>query len=652
MNSPMMSLFPNVRLSASGSQAFGEIMNVIREGKYKAEIEAIRKRLAQGDKNAADELKKNLPAFTPSGVFNNNHRAESLQHFSGVLHLDIDKLTEEQLSHMEQQLRNDHYVLAIFRSPSGLGLKVFFKTEADPAKHYHNMLRLLSHFRKKYQVEPDTSCKDLGRLCYFSCDPDAYYNPDAEVLDLGSPDDVFNGIEVELKEERGMTFTAGLRNEFVFGFALKCKGRRISLPLVIAYATKTYTQEDFLPAEITTTVQSAYRGNYSPGHRKQEKLSKYEEISQVLARHGWAFRRNIVTNQVEYCKGGHWNDVSDTVINDLVMLLAKEGTPVSDKTVTTLLWSSLSVTHDPFQSYLLELDPWDGHDYIGELWATLGADPEQEHLLRKWLVLMVASMMNPEEYQNPYILTLIGGQGAGKTRWLNRLLPHRLKNYLSQGIPDFKDKDSKITPAENLLVFIDEIDALTKAEQSRLKEMVSSKGYNVRAAYARFTEFKLRRASFCAALNHAQFLFDLTGSRRFFCIEIPGSINHHHQVDLDGVFAQALALFQSREPLYLTNEEDEALNAHNQQYQAYNLSEELLDKYIKKPEEGDETVRMSATEVGIYIAGQEGNLQLEQRHFRDIGILLSKKGFEKVKVNGGYKYVVALIAKNRGGGIV
>ena len=43
----------------------------IKEGKYKEQVEAIRKLIAEGQEKEADKLKKQLPAFTPSGTFRN-----------------------------------------------------------------------------------------------------------------------------------------------------------------------------------------------------------------------------------------------------------------------------------------------------------------------------------------------------------------------------------------------------------------------------------------------------------------------------------------------------------------------------------------------------------------------------------------------------
>ena len=42
MSNPMMSIFPNVKLHATGSKSFAEIMDDIRKGKFAAKVEEIR----------------------------------------------------------------------------------------------------------------------------------------------------------------------------------------------------------------------------------------------------------------------------------------------------------------------------------------------------------------------------------------------------------------------------------------------------------------------------------------------------------------------------------------------------------------------------------------------------------------------------------
>lgn len=56
------------------NRALGDIIFEVQDGKYKEPVELIRSLLAEGKAKDADKLKKQLPAFTPSGIFNNGRK--------------------------------------------------------------------------------------------------------------------------------------------------------------------------------------------------------------------------------------------------------------------------------------------------------------------------------------------------------------------------------------------------------------------------------------------------------------------------------------------------------------------------------------------------------------------------------------------------
>src|SRR5690606_6568140 len=79
------------------NKALITITKQIPAGNYKEQVEAIRKLIAEGQEKEADKLKKQLPAFTPSGTFDNGRKAELLTQYSGYVILDLDKLNPADL---------------------------------------------------------------------------------------------------------------------------------------------------------------------------------------------------------------------------------------------------------------------------------------------------------------------------------------------------------------------------------------------------------------------------------------------------------------------------------------------------------------------------------------------------------------------------
>ncbi|MFZ4740347.1 MAG: BT4734/BF3469 family protein, partial [Bacteroidales bacterium] len=152
------------------------IINNIKDGIYRADIETIRSHIAAGDKEKADQLKKQLPAFTPSATFKDGRKADLLDRYSGYVHLDFDKLTPEQMDNAFLMISQSPYTFACFRSPSGKGLKVF--VEVNTGAEYHDTVykQVQLYYEKELNILCDPKCKDITRLCFVSDDPDLYKN--------------------------------------------------------------------------------------------------------------------------------------------------------------------------------------------------------------------------------------------------------------------------------------------------------------------------------------------------------------------------------------------------------------------------------------------------------------------------------------------
>ena len=71
------------------------IISNIKSGTYHDSINAIRMAKGMGKPERADQLKKELLAFTPSATFKDGRKKDLLTAYSGFVHLDFDKLTPE-----------------------------------------------------------------------------------------------------------------------------------------------------------------------------------------------------------------------------------------------------------------------------------------------------------------------------------------------------------------------------------------------------------------------------------------------------------------------------------------------------------------------------------------------------------------------------
>ncbi len=138
--------------------------------RFNALVDAIR---AEPDKDRRRELKKGLPAITPSGRFS-ARRADGLIEHSGFIALDFDDTDPEQA---KRTLRGISNVFYAGLSASGGGLWALIPI-SDPEHHRRHFEALQADFRG-LGMEIDAACSDVARLRFYSYDRDPVFNMEA-----------------------------------------------------------------------------------------------------------------------------------------------------------------------------------------------------------------------------------------------------------------------------------------------------------------------------------------------------------------------------------------------------------------------------------------------------------------------------------------
>ena len=181
MNFCNVTIFRNATDTHNASQAsVGALFECIRTGgSIKNLIEEIR-----AFPIACKKRKLELPVIMWQGTF--THRADiGLRSLSTLMCVDIDHKTEEELVTLRTSLMNEPWVMAMFRSPSGDGLKVIVKTDNTETAHYKNCYRQLEKlFEDRYGIKPDNKCEAISQGCFASYDPDIYVNSNVQDLHL------------------------------------------------------------------------------------------------------------------------------------------------------------------------------------------------------------------------------------------------------------------------------------------------------------------------------------------------------------------------------------------------------------------------------------------------------------------------------------
>jgi Virulence-associated protein E-like domain len=149
---------------------------------------------------------------------------------------------------------------------------------------------------------------------------------------------------------------------------------------------------------------------------------------------------------------------------------------------------------------------------------------------------------------------------------------------ISNGIHT-EDKDYLIYLCSKWIWEVDELGATTrKANVEALKSFLSKQVVTVRKAYGKDEIDKPAVASFNGTINNTSgFLSDVTGSRRFMVTTLTSiDWNYWNEIDINQVWAQAVALYKSGAKWQLSKEEQIDAREINDNYQTPNPLKDLI----------------------------------------------------------------------------
>jgi hypothetical protein len=276
-----------------------KILDRIKKGNSKELITSIR---AEKDKDARNEIKKNLPAICFSGLFS-KRSAKSLEEHSGIICLDFDDFkTKKEMNECKSDLAGDDFVLSVFISPSGDGLKVLVKIPKNADEHKLYFDALADYFSMD---EFDMSCSDVSRVCYESYDPKIYINYDSDIweekadreelevvetVETSKPytqtievDDVsekIKGLEKWWLRKTG-GLVSGNRNNNMFVLCAALNEFGIPMHEADAFVT-SMAEKGFSTREIRITLNSAYSDTAKFGTKVFEDRSKVSEYASMI----------------------------------------------------------------------------------------------------------------------------------------------------------------------------------------------------------------------------------------------------------------------------------------------------------------------------------------------------------------------------------
>lgn len=278
-----------------------------------------------------------------------------------------------------------------------------------------------------------------------------------------------------------------------------------------------------------------------------------------------------------------WTDDDDSGLREYIEKIL--GFRSKDLIEDALRNHSAAHGFDPVVTYLDSLE-WDGIPRLDTLYIDyLGAE-ECEYtrtVTRKALTAAVARAMDPG-CKFDYMTVVCGRQGIGKSTLFAKLG----KNWFSDSIKTFEGKDAAELIQGVWIVEIGELEAYSKTDIKIVKQFLSKKDDQYRAAYARKTEKHLRRCVFFGTTNDHDYLRDTTGNRRFWPInaeiqEPSKSIFDDLDEEIDQIWAEAVIRWRLGEPLFLTAEMETEAEKRRSGHLERDPLQGQIEEFLEKP---------------------------------------------------------------------
>ena len=664
------------------------LVAAIKEGEVQTAVKKFREvyhlmkveRLDDGQVTTNWEGGVRMPRICFAANYQKRKEQWLMKHYNGLVVLEVNNLpTYEKAVEIRGLAKKLPETLMCFLGASGRSVKIVCRGELysgglpeDEAEMRQFHLNIYNTARRAYQnqfgfdipfLEPR-----LDRTVYMSADPEMGYQADArpfyadtERHELPQP------VEISHEEDRlmpGRTLTRTYQLNWTF-IAETVLGRYFDLPdeekeatllmqiasmcleqgIPLAHAQGLTLEHPVLNRDrllVEKIFQTVYSVAEQEDYRKKRKIRPLKSVpedtiqamkTEIFLNSNFEMRKNLLTGVAEYREkfsdDQRFKPLTEAVRNDMTLKATELGLKSWDRDVNRFIDSTRIQQYDPVNAWLDKLPAWDGQDRIKELAARVPTNqPHWEKYLRCWLVGMVAQWRESDKQLTGNALTplLIGRQGCGKTRFCKILLPPALRDYYNDKLNFKNEFDLNIALTSFALINIDEFDKTTNSQQIVLKYLLSSSDVKFRPPYGKTIQFYRRYTSFIGTTNQPKPLVDPTGSRRFVCVGVTGSINFEDNLGHEQLFAQALYLFNNKERFWLNDKEIQTLIEENEPFQRLNDLVEMIGETFRSPKANEHARWWSLGDISQLLASRYPNFDTDTS-FQKIGNALNDVQF-------------------------
>ena len=355
----------------------------------------------------------------------------------------------------------------------------------------------------------------------------------------------------------------------------------------------------------------------------------------------YLFRRNVLNGKVEFKivsdASADYRPLTQEALNSIVIRALREGldeacNPKAD--INMYVNSEEVCLYNPILDFLNNLPQWDGQNHVARLFSRLpGISSEHLAYLSIWLRSAVAHWLQLDTmHGNEIVPVLIGAQGCGKTTFLRRLLPQHLRQYYLDHLNLSNKFDKEMALTNNLLVNLDELEAIRPSQHAVLKQTLSKNKVNGRPIFGKAQDDRPRYASFVSTTNNPHPLTDATGSRRYICLTIPKGqlIDNAGDIDYEQLYAQVMYEIRELEaPYWFNNEEVARIQQLNLGYMQQKDIAEMVKACFRKPTDGEKVKSLNTTEMLEIIRDEYPNVAVTTKAKVELGRALVSLDYER-----------------------
>ena len=369
--------------------------------------------------------------------------------------------------------------------------------------------------------------------------------------------------------------------------------------------------------EVTEWVETAPSAVEAkkPVAQQAEKEPKQQRMMQRLSRYlklHYAFRYNLLTERTECARlntekadESHlltYTPVDSRILNGIALSAIENGVECWDRDIKRYVESDHVQDYHPFELYFNNLPEWDGKDRVTELAKRVSDKDVWVRAFHRWMLAVTAQWTgsgNRGRRANSVAPLLVSPtQGLGKSTFCRMLLPKELRDYFTESFDLTNNSSAENKLASYGLINLDEFDRLPTSRMPQLKNLMQMEDLRVRRAYRRSAESLPRIASFIGTSNRRDLLTDLSGSRRFICVEVEHAIDCTTSIDHAQLYAQLLYELNSGERCWFSKAEEAEIQAANRPFYRITPAEELIGSCFAFAEAGEQGARlMSAADI-------------------------------------------------------